>query len=85
MTSHETIVKIHDCVDAIIHHDKENARWTRGDIGMPAIQQDGNVVVPMQKDQLFLVNDNKKGVNQFAVENRNCRARNEKNKHKERM
>jgi hypothetical protein len=36
---------------------------------MPAIQQDGNVVVPMQKDEWLLVDHNKEGINQFTANN----------------
>jgi hypothetical protein len=32
---------------------------------MPAIQQDCNVVVPMQKYKRLLVNNNKEGIHQF--------------------
>ena len=67
VTRHEAVVKVHNGVDAVVHHHKENAGWTRRHMGMPAMQQDGNVVTPMQKDQLFLVNNDKKGIHQFTV------------------
>jgi hypothetical protein len=34
---------------------------------MPAVEQDGNVMVPVQENQLFLVNDNEKRVQEFTV------------------
>jgi hypothetical protein len=34
---------------------------------MPAVKQNRNVVVPMQEDQRFLVNDNEKCVEEFTV------------------
>ena len=67
VTGHEAVVKIHNGVDAIVHDHEEDARWTRCHIGMPAIEQDCNVMVPMQENQLFLVNDNEKSVHQFTV------------------
>lgn len=55
-------------MDAVIHHHKEDARWGGCYVRVPAVQQDGDVVVPVQKDKWLFVNDNEKGVNEFAVE-----------------
>ena len=67
VTRHEAVIEVHNGVDAVIHHDKENTGRTGGDIGMPAVQQDGNVMVPVQENQFFLVDNDKKGVDQLAV------------------
>jgi hypothetical protein len=37
---------------------------------MPAVEENGNVVVPVQKDEGFLMNDNEKGINELAVQYR---------------
>jgi hypothetical protein len=34
---------------------------------MPSVEQNGNVMVPVQKDELFLVNDNEKGIQEFTA------------------
>jgi hypothetical protein len=33
---------------------------------MPAVEENGNVMIPVQKDEGFLVNDNEKGIHEFA-------------------
>jgi hypothetical protein len=33
---------------------------------MPAVKENGNVMIPVQKDEGFLVNDNEKGINELA-------------------
>jgi hypothetical protein len=35
---------------------------------MPAVEENGNVMVPVQKDEGLLVNDNEKGIQELAVE-----------------
>lgn len=64
---HQKVIKVHDGMNGIIHDAKDNTGGCLGNVRMPAIGQDGNVMVPMQKDEGFLVNENEKGVNQFAV------------------
>ena len=34
---------------------------------MPAVEQDGNVVVPMKENEWLLMNNNEKGVKEFTV------------------
>jgi len=51
-------------------HTKINRRKNKAggcfrDAGMPAAPQDGDVVIPMQQDQLLLVDNDKKGIEQF--------------------
>jgi hypothetical protein len=50
LDSHEKVIAIHDTMDGIIHGGKVNARGRLCDIGMPAIQENGNVMVPMKKN-----------------------------------
>lgn len=63
---HKEVVKIHDGVDAVVHRDKHDPNRVLGHVRMPAIQQDRNVVVPVQKDEGFLVNDDEKSVKELA-------------------
>jgi len=53
-------------VDSVVHGSKKETRWRLGNKGVPATQQDRNVMVPMQKHELFLVNDNEKGISKFG-------------------
>jgi hypothetical protein len=55
-------------MDPKVHRRKEDATRGLGDIGMPAIEQNRNMMVPMQEDQGFLMNDNEKRVQKFPVE-----------------
>ena len=64
---HQTIITVHGGVDRVVHGDKKDTVRRGGDIGMPAVQQDGNVMVPVQENEFFLVNDNKKGIEKFAA------------------
>ena len=57
-------------MDRVVHDDKKDTVRRSGHIGMPAVQQDGNVVVPVQENEFFLVNDNKKGIEEFSVKDR---------------
>jgi hypothetical protein len=53
-------------VDGIIHDTEYNPRRRLGDVTVPTIQQHTDVMVPVQKDQGFLVNDNKEGIDEFG-------------------
>ena len=54
-------------MDGVVHDAKDNSRGCLGDIAVPAIGQNRNVVVPVQQDEGLFVNENKEGVNQFSV------------------
>jgi uncharacterized Zn finger protein (UPF0148 family) len=54
----------------IVHNHKENSGRGLGYVGMPAIEQDGNVMVPVKENERFLVNDNKEGIKQFTMSRR---------------
>ena len=49
-------------MDRVVHGTKHNAGRGLGDVGMPAVQQDRNVVVPVQENEFLFVNDDEKGV-----------------------
>jgi hypothetical protein len=49
-------------MDTVIHHHKDNADGVLGHICMPTVQQHRNVMIPVQKNQRFLVNDDEKSV-----------------------
>jgi hypothetical protein len=64
----EKVVSVHAGMYRVVHSNKENTRGRLGCIRMPAVEENGNVVIPVQKDEGFLVNDNEKGINEFAVQ-----------------
>lgn len=63
---HDAVIAVHARVDGVIHHDKENAGRRFGRVRVPAVEQDCHVMVPVQKEERFLVNDNKEGIEQFG-------------------
>jgi uncharacterized Zn finger protein (UPF0148 family) len=52
-------------VYGVVHGDEEYAVRGCSDVGVPAVEQDGNVMVPVQKDEFLFVNENEKSVEQF--------------------
>ena len=64
--SHQKVVKVHDGMNPVVHSDKEQASRGLGDIRMPAIQQNRNVVIPMQENEGLFVNDNEKRIKKFT-------------------
>lgn len=54
-------------MDGIIHDDKENAGGWHRHVGMPAIKQDGNVMVPMKENERLLVYNDEERVKEFTV------------------
>jgi len=56
---HQVVVKVHDGMDTVVHlAEEERCRRLRYE-GIPRAKGCGNVMVPMQKDEFLLVNDNK--------------------------
>lgn len=67
---HQKVIAVHASVNTVVHRDEENS-WRRGgDIRMPAIKQNRDVMVPMQEDERLLVNNDKEGINKLAVNGR---------------
>lgn len=64
---HQKVVAVHAGMNRVVHGHKENTRWRLCNIRVPAVQQDRDVVIPMQENELLLVNDNEKCVNQLTV------------------
>ena len=69
---HEKVVEVHDGVYASVYRTKENRG--RGLLlkGHPAEEKNGYVMVPMQKDERLLMNDDEKGVEQLSVGRNQC-------------
>jgi hypothetical protein len=53
-------------VDGVVHADEEDARWGGGHVGMPAVKEYGNVMVPVQKYERFLVDYDEEGIKQLS-------------------
>lgn len=44
---HQKVVSIHDRVNRVVHNDEEKSTGAGGDVGMPAVKEDSDVMVPM--------------------------------------
>jgi hypothetical protein len=51
----------------IVHDTKENSERGLVDIGMPAVQEDRNMMIPVQKDEFLFVNYNKESIKKFPA------------------
>ena len=64
---HQKVVPIHESMNPEIHGDKNNTKGGRVTKAMPAVQEYGNVVVPVQEHKLLLVNNDEESIQKFAV------------------
>lgn len=48
--AHQRVVRVHYTMDAVVHHDEPTSRGRVFREGIPGVQQDGDVVVPVQED-----------------------------------
>ena len=65
---HQEIVAIHRSMYTVVHHNKEDARRRSCNVRVPAIKQNGDVMVPMEENERLLVNYDKESINKFAVD-----------------
>jgi len=64
---HEKVIKVHHAgMNRIVHRDEKDTGGRHGHVGMPAVEQDRNVMIPMQENEGLVVNDNKEGIKEFA-------------------
>ena len=63
---HQEVVKVHNRMHSVIHDTKDQADRCLGDVGSPAIQQHGDVMVPVQEYEFFLVDHNEERVKEFG-------------------
>ena len=66
LNGHQEIVAIHRCVNTVIHDDKKDPGRRRRHVGMIAIQENRDVVVPVQKNEGLFVHDNEKSVDELT-------------------
>jgi hypothetical protein len=55
-------------MNTVVHDNKENSRWGCSHIGMPTVEQNCDVMVPVEKNERLLVDYNKEGVDELAAE-----------------
>jgi hypothetical protein len=56
-------------MNTVVHDDKENTWWRRCNIGVPAVKQDSDVMVPVEENEGLLVDNDKECINEFTEEN----------------
>ena len=64
---HQKVVKIHDGVHTVIDGGVNESGRTVCDKGVPSGQENRDVMVPVQQNELSLVRDDKKCINEFTV------------------
>jgi len=61
----EGVVGVHDGVDRVVHHHEESAWGGKANVGVEADPHDGDVVIPVQEDQILFPQDDEGCVKQF--------------------
>lgn len=69
LVGHEEVVEVHAGMDRVVHDDKKDTRGRFSHIGMPAVEQDRNVMIPVQENERLLVNNNEEGVDKLPIKN----------------
>lgn len=62
----QCIVRVHDAVHAIVHHDKPASGRRVFGVREPCVDQNGDVMVPVQKDERLFAQHNEQRVAQFG-------------------
>lgn len=62
---HQKVVTVHESMDSKVHGNKDESDTRRRGKAMPAVKKDGDMMVPVQEHEFFLVNDNEESVQQF--------------------
>ena len=44
---HQKVVSVHDCMNRVVHDDEEKTTGAGGCVGMPAVEDDSDMMVPM--------------------------------------
>lgn len=66
-TRGEVVIKVHDGVDKIVDCAKEDPNGLAANVGVPRVQQDGQVMEPVQEGERLLPGYNEEGVDQLDV------------------
>ena len=56
----------------LLHGNKDNSVGRRIGKATPAVEQDSDMVVPVQEHELLFVNDDKESIDQFPGETKRC-------------
>jgi hypothetical protein len=64
---HQKVIAIHGSMYAVVHHNEKDSGRRGCHVRMPAVQENSNMVVPMQEDERLFVDDNEEGVNELTV------------------
>mmetsp|Transcript_22931 Transcript_22931/g.51016 ORF Transcript_22931/g.51016 Transcript_22931/m.51016 type:complete len:232 (+) Transcript_22931:166-861(+) len=61
----QTEVRVHKCMDGVVHRNKIQSRSSHGGVSVPAVQKHSDVVVPVKEDEGALSHNNEEGINQL--------------------
>ena len=62
----QAVITVHEGVDCVVHGHKIEAATGNGRIGAPAKEEHSDVVIPVQKNELTLAQDNEDSVNELG-------------------
>lgn len=68
---HQKVVAVHDGVDGVVHGGHVDANGRGVGVSVPRVEEDGDVMVPVQKQNVLLVNHQEKRIDQFTANNNN--------------
>lgn len=62
----QRVIRVHNRVDAVVHDDEPASASRVLGVAEPAVEEDGDVVVPVEEDEGLLPEDDEDGVAQFG-------------------
>jgi hypothetical protein len=64
---HQKVISVHDGMDRVVHGGHVNSNGRGMGESVPGVEKHSNVMVPMQEQDFLFVDNEEKGINQFAV------------------
>lgn len=66
LDSHQEVVTIHHSMYGRVNSHEDDTGWSSGDVGIPGIEEDSDVMPPVEENKWLLVDDDEKCVEKFS-------------------